>query len=46
MAGGVATRMTIYEMHGAGVDFELETRVANFYLAFWALSLNNETSTP
>ena len=34
MAGGASTGQTVHEMGGQGVDFELETRVADFYLEF------------
>ncbi len=34
----------MHKLGGRGVDFELETRVADFYLEFWSLSLNQETS--
>ena len=40
MAAGAATKQTIHEMGGPGVDYELETQVADFYLEFWALFLN------
>ena len=44
MAGGASTGQTVHELGGRGVNFELETRVADFYLEFWSLSLNQETS--
>ena len=46
MAGVASTGQTMHELGGQGVNFELETRVADFYLEFWSLSLNQETSAP
>ncbi len=45
MAGAASTGQTVHELRGPGVDFELETRAVDFYLEFWSLSLNQETST-
>ena len=44
MADGACTGPTVHELWGQGLDFKLDTRVADFYLKFWSLSLNKETS--